>query len=80
MAQVTRYFHGGSVYIGAENMTNFTQKSPILGDKIAGTTYIDPTSASYDASQVWGPIEGWRLYVGVRWALDRPERDEHHEY
>lgn len=80
MAQITRYFHGGSVYLGAENMTNFTQKSPILGDKIAGTTYIDPTSASYDASQVWGPIEGWRLYVGVRWALDTPEKSSEHHH
>lgn len=80
MAQITRYFHGGSVYVGSENMTNFTQKNPILGDRIEGTTYIDPTSAGYDAGQVWGPIKGWNLYIGVRWSLDTPEKSSEHHH
>lgn len=65
MAQVTRYFkHNWSVYVGAENMTNFRQKNPIIS---AG----DPYSRDFDASMPWGPIDGWKVYAGFRWALTR---------
>ena len=75
MAQITKYFRTASIYVGAENMTNFTQKNPIVGGTIAGSTYIDPTSPDYDASMVWGPIHGWKLYIGFRWSLQRPDED-----
>lgn len=73
LGQVTKYFKTWSIYVGAENMTNFKQHNPILGETITNTSYVDAHSASYDATQVWGPIHGWKIYLGFRWALDRPE-------
>lgn len=64
MAQVTRYFRTWSIYIGGENITNFTQKNPIIG---AGNPY----GPDFDASMAWGPIHGWKVYAGFRWALSK---------
>lgn len=71
LAQITKFWRTCSLYAGAENMTNFRQDSPIAGARMADSGYIDPTSADYDASMVWGPIHGWKVYIGFRWALDR---------
>ena len=75
LGQVTKFFRTWSVYLGAENMTNFTQDNPIVGATVEhnGHKYIDPSSTSYDASMIWAPIHGWKLYLGFRWSLDRPE-------
>lgn len=62
--QVTKYFRTWSVYAGCENITNFTQKNPIIHPE-------DPWGSEFDASKVWGPIHGRKFYVGVRFALDR---------
>ena len=64
MAQVTRYFRTWSIYVGAENMTNFTQKNPIIGAD-------NPYSGNFDASMAWGPIHGWTVYAGFRWAINK---------
>lgn len=64
LAQVTYYFKTWSIYVGAENMTNFKQKKPIIAAD-------DPYSADFDASMAWGPITGAKAYVGFRWSLDR---------
>lgn len=66
MAQVTRYFRTWSIYIGGENITNYTQKNPIIGA-------TDPYGPNFDASMAWGPIHGWKIYAGFRWALDRKD-------
>ena len=66
MAQVTRYFRTWSVYIGSENLTNFTQPNPIIDA-------ANPYSSNFDASMAWGPIHGTKVYMGVRWALDKKE-------
>ena len=58
-AQVTRDFRYFSVYVGGENLTNFKQKNPILGAD-------DPWSTEFDPTMVWGPVEGWMVYAGVR--------------
>ena len=75
LGQVTKYFRTWSIYLGAENMTNFTQDNPIVGDRVEheGHRLVDPSSASYDASMIWAPIHGWKLYLGFRWALEREE-------
>ncbi len=64
MAQVTKYFRTWSLYIGAENMTNYTQDNPIIAAE-------EPASPDFDASMVWAPTHGWKLYLGFRWALER---------
>lgn len=66
MAQVTRYFRTWSIYVGGENITNFTQDTPIIGAS-------QPYSPTFDASMAWGPIHGWKVYAGFRWALNRKE-------
>ncbi|NDP22723.1 MAG: TonB-dependent receptor [Paludibacter sp.] len=63
-AQVTKYFKTWSVYLGSENITSFVQKNPIVD-------VGNPFSNNFDASMVWGPMHGRKLYVGFRWALAR---------
>ena len=64
MAQVTKYFRTCSLYVGAENMTNFRQDSPIIGAD-------DPYGADFDASMVCGPTTGWKVYIGFRYDLEK---------
>ena len=76
LGQVTKYFRTWSIYLGAENITNFTQDNPIVGERREAKgkhKYVDPTSDTYDASMIWAPIHGWKLYLGFRWALEREE-------
>jgi len=63
-AQITKFFRTWSVYIGGENLTNFKQKSPIIsGD--------NPYSADFDATMVWGPTMGRKLYIGFRYNIGK---------
>ena len=67
-AQVTRRFKGVDIYIGGENLTNFRQKYVVLGTRGADG-FVNPRLQSFDASAVWGPIMGVRVYAGVRFTL-----------
>jgi len=62
LAQVTRKFKYYEVYIGGENLTNFTQKDPV-------TEYWRPYHTHFDTSMVWGPIVGATIYAGLRYAI-----------
>lgn len=73
LAQVTKYFRTCSIYLGAENMTDFTQHDPVQGTPIDGTSWVNPYASDFDASQVWAPIHGWKLYLGFRWSLERED-------
>lgn len=61
--QITRNFRRWSIYIGGENLTNFTQKNPIIGAD-------NPWGDAFDATMVWGPMHGAKGYIGIRfnWA------------
>lgn len=61
-AQITRKFKGWDVYIGGENLTNYRQKYAILGAS-------DPFSEGFNASAVWGPLMGIKVYAGFRFTL-----------
>ncbi len=63
-AQITRYFRRGSVYIGGENLTNFTQKRTIIDA-------TNPWGDNFDSTMVWGPVHGIKAYVGIRFNLGR---------
>jgi outer membrane cobalamin receptor len=63
-AQVTKYFRTWSVYLGSENLTNFVQENPIIDVQ-------HPFSNNFDASVVWGPMHGRKIYLGFRWAINR---------
>lgn len=62
-AQVTRDFRHLSVYVGAENLTNFRQKNPIRG-------YDNPWGSDFDATLVWGPVHGRQFYIGLRYNFE----------
>ena len=73
LGQITKYWRTCSLYLGAENMTNFTQDSPIRGVSMAHTESGKTVTLSddFDASMVWAPISGWKIYLGFRWNLER---------
>jgi outer membrane cobalamin receptor len=62
-AQVTRQFKKWELYLGAENLFNFTQANPIMSAK-------DPFAMGFDASMVWGPIVGTMVYTGIRFKIN----------
>lgn len=57
--QATRWFRHFSIYVGAENITNYRQKNPIIGSS-------DPWGPDFDTTMVWGPIDGVMVYAGIR--------------
>ncbi|MEN9703067.1 MAG: hypothetical protein RLZZ209_493 [Bacteroidota bacterium] len=61
--QVTRQFKKWELYLGVENLFNFTQENPIFVAK-------DPFAAGFDASMVWGPITGTMVYSGIRFKIN----------
>ena len=63
-AQITREFRRFSLYIGGENLTNYILHHPILGAS-------DPWSPAFDATQVWGPVNGVMGYIGIRYKLEK---------
>ena len=78
LGQITKFFRTWSIYLGAENMTNFTQDNPIVGERLEAKGekhggFVNPHSANYDASMIWAPLHGWKLYLGFRWSLEREE-------
>ena len=66
MAQVTKYWKTCSLYVGAENMTNFKQDQPIIDS-------FNPFGPNFDASMVCGPTTGWKVYVGFRYELEKED-------
>ena len=49
-----------ALYIGGENLFNLRQDSPILFAD-------DVQNARFDATQVWGPVFGRTIYLGMRY-------------
>ena len=68
MAQITKYFRTCSLYLGAENMTNFRQHAPIVDS-------FQPYNPDFDASMVCGPTTGWKVYLGFRYDLERKDEE-----
>lgn len=65
-AQITKYFKKWSIYVGAENITGSRQHDAIISAE-------DPFGEYFDATMIWGPVHGRKLYAGFRFALDRNE-------
>lgn len=59
-AQVTKRFKGVDIYVGGENLAGYRQKDIVIGT---------PWASDFDASQVWGPIMGAKIYAGLRFTL-----------
>lgn len=67
-AQVTRRFKGVDIYVGGENLTNFRQKDVVIG-AVKDNGVVSGRQRTFDASAVWGPLMGVKIYAGVRFNL-----------
>jgi outer membrane receptor for ferrienterochelin and colicins len=61
-AQVTKLYKRWEFYLGGENLTNYKQRSPIIAAD-------DPFGPYFDATNIWGPVSGIKIYAGVRYLL-----------
>ncbi len=62
-AQVTKQFDSKwNVYLGAENITDYTQKNLIVSAD-------QPFGPYFDGSIIWGPVMGRVLYAGFRFKI-----------
>lgn len=60
--QITKKFKYIDIYAGVENITNYTQKEPILASDA-------PFGEYFDASLIWGPLVGRMFYGGLRFYI-----------
>ena len=58
-AQVTKKIGIVDLYVGLENLLDFRQDNPIIASE-------DPFGEYFDATMVWGPIDGRKFYIGLR--------------
>lgn len=61
-AQVTRKIKKFDIYLGCENIGNYTQENPIISAS-------DPFSTDFNSTIIWGPIMGRKFYMGFRFTL-----------
>lgn len=61
-AQVTYKLKKWELYLGGENLTNYRQSNPII-------EAANPFGTNFDATRVWGPVIGYNIYFGVRFAV-----------
>ncbi len=60
--QITRRFRVFEMYVGGENLLNYKQKNPIIDSD-------NPFGDNFDASMIWGPVAGRRIYAGFRYSI-----------
>jgi outer membrane receptor for ferrienterochelin and colicins len=63
-AQITRTFIKWDLYVGGENLANFTQKNPVMGAS-------HPFHQGFDGGMAWGPVTGRMIYAGMRYKIMR---------
>lgn len=61
-AQVTKRYRTLEVYLGCENIANYMQENPVI-------SAANPGSKDFNASVIWGPLMGRKLYIGMRWTM-----------
>lgn len=62
-AQVTRNFSSRlAIYVGVENLNNYTQLNPIIAPE-------NPFGDYFDSGLIWGPIYGRMFYGGLRYRI-----------
>jgi len=61
-AQITKKTKRLDVYVGCENLLNYKQKNPIIDAE-------NPFGTDFDASRIWGPLMGRKIYAGIRLTL-----------
>ena len=58
-AQISKNSKRFDIYLGVENLLDYTQKDPIYG-------WDDPFGRQFDSSLIWGPLMGRKIYCGIR--------------
>lgn len=61
-SQITRTFGNFEVYAGAENIGNFIQEDAIVDPE-------NPFGTNFDATMIYGPLNGRTFYLGFRLTL-----------
>ncbi len=68
-AQVTRKFGKTlEIYLGGENLGNYTQNLPVIAAN-------EPFGPYFDASVAWGPLMGRMIYTGLRWDINKKNQN-----
>jgi len=58
-AQISKKTKRLDIYAGCENILNYKQKNPIIDPE-------NPFGPVFDASRIWGPLMGRKIYAGIR--------------
>ena len=66
-AQITHIYKKFDFYLGGENLTNSTQKNPIIDA-------ANPFGSKFDATNIYMPITGINIYVGIRYAIAKTKK------
>ena len=66
-AQITHIYKKFDFYLGGENLTNSTQKNPIIDA-------ANPFGSKFDATNIFMPITGINIYVGIRYAIAKTKK------
>ena len=73
-AQVTRTFSSTfEMYVGAENLGNFKQKSAIIASD-------NPNSPYFDSTMIYGPVFGNMYYAGLRFKIKAKKEVAEHNH
>lgn len=66
-AQITYVLKQFEFYIGGENLSNYKQKNAIIDAQ-------NPFSDEFDAAMIWAPLDGIKLFGGLRYTLPYTKR------
>ena len=66
-AQITHIYKKFDFYLGGENLKNSTQKNPIIDA-------ANPFGSKFDATNIYMPITGINIYVGIRYAIAKTKK------
>lgn len=68
-SQITAIVKEWEFYVGGENLINYWQEEAIIAaDNVE--------SEFFDASMIWGPLGGVRLYAGLRWTIPYKNKEK----
>jgi outer membrane receptor for ferrienterochelin and colicins len=67
-SQITYRFKKFNFYIGGENLLNVMQQNAIISAD-------DPFGAFFDATQIWAPVMGANIYIGVHFGIKQKEKE-----
>ncbi|MDR2292493.1 MAG: TonB-dependent receptor [Prevotellaceae bacterium] len=65
-AQITKKYKNFDVYLGCENIGNYIQKQAIINAE-------NPFDDKFDASVIYAPLMGRKIYLGIRFKIQGKE-------